>query len=95
MPYYTDALEAYLLLVRFSKASRKEIINNYKAFHNSMHEYKKDVLVTDEINVAMIKDKLKILSRHPLQLMRLNFYINRPLAMMEIFKFTKKFKKIK
>ena len=40
MPYYTDAYNAYFMLNKFSRVSRKELANNFNAFNNSMHKYK-------------------------------------------------------
>lgn len=35
MPYFMDAFDAYNFLTRFSKKSRKELIDHFNAFYNS------------------------------------------------------------
>jgi hypothetical protein len=87
MPYFTDAFSAYLLLSQFSKASRKELMNNFTPFKNSMNEFRREISFKDEGPNNLIFHQLEKAKKSPLMLLKIKFYVNVPRGLEDIREF--------
>jgi len=94
MPYLCDAFEAYFLLNQFSKESRKELINNFAPFKNSMLKYRKEVIIKDLDEDNLIRDRLENAKNRPLILLKLNFSVNTSQGLEDISEFEEWFQGI-